>query len=314
MSVIVRPAAPDDAPAIARIHTSDVLTWRRWDEEGHELFARYEDLTPFERWLNGGPWMDESMLRPHLRRLIQGAGYALVAEADGEALAEAEAFVGDEPPPWGRNLNLSVLYTRRGSAGRGLGSALMTALFELARRERCDSFVVTHAEAESFYARFGLACWGTWRAGVLPVRESGTVYSAEAMTGWSYESVRGWGMPVGRYQSARQEWGRLAPEAVPDFPGWRHLRSERWRLTVRRAPAVLYLDELPHAPRGTANAHLWTPDGAMSRQLLTAVRDRAARSGFDRLRLFVPENAFAALKLESEADDYRQRVFGVRLG
>lgn len=121
-------------------------------------------------------------------------------------------------------------------------------------------------------------------------------------------------MPVGRYQSGRQEWERLAPQALPDFSAWRHLRSERWRLTVRRTPAVLFLDEMPHAPQGTADVHLWTPDGAMSRQLLAAVGDRAARSGFDRIRLFVPENGFAALKLESGIDDHRQRVLGARLG
>lgn len=313
MSIQVRPATLDDVPAISAIHVSDLVTWKRWDEDDTECLATYEELSPFERWLNGGPWMDPSTLRPHLQRLMDGAGYALVAEAGGEVRAEAEAFIGDEPPPWGRNLNLSVLYARRGSAGKGLGSALMQALFELARREGCTSFIVTHAEAGSYYARYGLGPLGMWRAATLMAKASGTLYAAEPMQAWDYEFVRGWGMPAGRYQSARQEWERLAPDAQPDFPGWRRLRSERWALTVRRQPAVLLLDELPHGRPGIANVHLWTPDGQISRQLLSAVRDRAVRSGFNELRLFVSENLIGNLGPQAIPDDYRQVVYGMRL-
>src|SRR4029079_18215566 len=97
--------------------------------------------TPSERGLRGGCVRDTSLYRPYLERLLQpdGAGLALVAEMDGQVLGEAEAWLGDEPPPYGRNLNLSVFYTLRGHSGRGLGTALMRAFEAQAAAERCDT-------------------------------------------------------------------------------------------------------------------------------------------------------------------------------
>lgn len=306
---ILRPATLADAPAITAIHCSDIVAWKRWDAEGQPHFVDYADLTGYERWLNGGPWMDESTCALHLARWLANGGVALVAEEDGQVRAEAEAIVGDEPPPFGRNLNLSVLYTLRGHAGRGLGSALMWELLAIAQQEACDTFMVSHAEAPQFYARHGLALAQTWRRVRLPAKLSQTQYSAESFDDASYEAVRGWAMPVGRHQSARQEWERLRPGAEPAFAEWRGLRLERWRLTVRRAPAVLILDESPRE-RGVANVHLWLPPGqTLSRQLLAAGRDRAARSGFTELACFANETQTLHFGPEARDDGYAQQVW-----
>ena len=154
---MVRSATLDDVPAIVAIHHSDLVTWKRWDADDNAILANYADLTPYERWLNGGWWMDPDLYRPYLERLLRpdGAGLALVAEMDGQVLAEAEAWLGDEPPPYGRNLNLSVFYTLRGHSGRGLGTALMRAFEAHAAAERCDTMLVTTVEAPGVYAKFG---------------------------------------------------------------------------------------------------------------------------------------------------------------
>src|SRR5215207_2069801 len=110
---VVRSATLADVPAIVAIHRSDIVTWKRWDSEGLAHLANYADLQPYERWLNGGPWLDESTYAHFLGRLLatDGGGAAWVAEAEGQVRAVAEAWLGEEPPPLGRSLDLGVLYT-----------------------------------------------------------------------------------------------------------------------------------------------------------------------------------------------------------
>ena len=309
--VTVRPATPADVPAIVAIHCADMVTWRRWNADGEAVLADYADLRPYERWLNGGPWMDPSTYAPFLARWTAPGhdGLALVAESDGQVLAMAEAIASDEPPPYGRNLNISVLYALRGHTGQGLGSALMAALEQHALARGCDTLQVGHAEAPAFYARHGLRHAETWRRVRLPVKPGNTQYTAEAGPLGPYAAVAGWAMPVGRYQSARQEWERVQPGAEPDFEEWRGLRRQRWRLEVRRAPAWLVLDEAPRE-RGAADVHLWTPPGqALSRQLLAAVRDRAARSGFIELKLMMNESTLPLLGHGWRDDGYKQQLW-----
>jgi GNAT superfamily N-acetyltransferase len=309
--LVVRPAALADVPAIVAIHCADILAWKRRDENGAEYLANYADLRPYERWMNGGPWLDESTFGAYLARLLQpeSGAVALVAEMDGQVRAVAEAVVGEEPA-YGRCMDIGVIYTLRGFAGRGLGSALMETLDGHARQAGCETVLVTHAEAPGFYARHGFKHAETWRRVRLPVRASQTTYSAQLFSAESYQAVRGWAMPVGRYQAARQEWNRIQPGAEPAFEEWRGLRTERWQIEARRTPARLVLDELPRMP-GVADVHLWLdPAGqGLSRQMMRAVRDRAARSGFRSLHLLVSETTLAQLEPGWHADGYKQELW-----
>ena len=306
----VRPALPSDVPAIVAIHRSDIVTWKRWDADGQPRLADYADLEPYQRWLNGGPWMDERTYAPYLARLRapDQAGLALVAEIDGAVRAMAEAWLGVEPPPFGRNLNLSVIYTLRGHAGRGLGSALMAALETQAAADGCENFMVSHAEASGFYAKHGLERLETWRRARLAARASHTQYTVQPFTPGDYAAIRGWAMPVGRYQSARQEWERIQPGAEPRFEAWRDLRQINVRLEVRGAPALLRLEEVPRE-RGVADVHLWAPSASLSRQLLSAVRDQAAQAGFRELMCFVAEAALPQFGVDWHDDGYKQHVW-----
>jgi GNAT superfamily N-acetyltransferase len=306
----VRPALPSDVPAIVAVHRSDIVTWKRWDDEGQAHLTNYADLEPYQRWLNGGPWMDEASYAPYLARLLapDQAGLALVAEQDGEVRAVAEAWLGAEPAPFGRNLNISVIYTLRGHAGQGLGSALMAAIEARGVAAGCDTLLVTHAEAIGFYARHGLAHLETWRRARAPARASHTHYTVQPFTPGDYSAIHGWAMPMGRYQSARQEWERVQPGAEPRFEAWRDLRQVGCRLAVRGAPALLWLEEVPRE-RGVADVHLWTPTPFVSRQLLSAVRDRAAQAGFRELMFFVAEAALPELGAGWRDDGYKQQVW-----
>jgi GNAT superfamily N-acetyltransferase len=305
----IRPATVADAAEISAVHCSDIVAWKWWDAAGEAHWADYAALTPAQRWQNGGPWMDATTCSLHLERWMAREGLALVAEADGQIVAEAEVVLGEEPPPFGRHLNLSVIYTLRGHAGRGLGSALMDAIHARARATHCATLVVSYADAAQFYAKHGFALHQTWRRAKLTAQFGNTQYTATRFDDADYDTVRGWAMPVGRYQSARQEWERMRPGAEPAFTEWANLRLERWFLTVRQKPAVLVLDESPRSP-GTADVHVWLPPGqTLTRQHLAAIRDRAAHSGFRELLWFVAESTLPALGAPWETDGYKQQVW-----
>ncbi|MBM4423985.1 MAG: GNAT family N-acetyltransferase [Chloroflexi bacterium] len=305
---IIRPAVVGDAPAIGAVHCSNVKQWRRWEADGGARPARYADLGPYQRWLNGGPWMDADSCAHHLQRLFAAGGIALVAERRGRVLAEVELHVAEEPPPYGRNMNLAVLYVHRNHHGHGLGTALMRHALALAEAHQCHTFTVAHAEAPNFYARHGLRKESQWVRYRLPVGGGKIKYSAEPLPDAPYDLVRGWAMPIGRYQNALHDWERTRPGAVPDFVEWRGLRLERHWITVSRHRAALILEESPSAP-GVANAFLFTPAHSTT-DFLPAIRDLAALFGFTGLRCFTRADTHPP---DAVATDYTHKLFLKRL-
>ncbi len=306
--IIIRQATVTDAPAISAVHCSTVARWYALDANGVERPARYNDLTPAQRWLNGGPWMDAETCAYHLRRLIAGGGQALAAELNGRVVAEAELFTADEPEPYSRNLNLSVLYIHRNHQGQNLGSLLMQRAFELADEQNCETFTVACAEAPDFYAKHGLRHAATYTRFQLSAQTAKIDYLVEPLPDAPYDLVRGWGLPIGRYQNAGHDWERTRPHAAPDFPEWRGLRLERYWLAVGDERSALIFEESPRFP-GVADTFLFTPS-PLTPDTLAAIRDRAARSGFTHLHCFAPADFKHP---DAMPLDYVHRLFMKRL-
>jgi len=113
VAVTVRPAVAADLPAVLGLHRARSDFGGRWFENpfsgGQE--ARVEDLTPAQRWLHGGPWMDPELLDLHVRRVAANGGAILVAERDREVVGSAELWRGDDPLPLGPYLALMALAT-----------------------------------------------------------------------------------------------------------------------------------------------------------------------------------------------------------
>ncbi|MEK7277501.1 MAG: GNAT family N-acetyltransferase [Chloroflexota bacterium] len=211
----------------------------------------------------------------------------------------------DEPPPFGRNANLSVLYVHRNHRRQGLGSALLRYALALAESEHCDNFSVAHAEATDFYAKHGLRAAARWARFRLSAQTDKAQYTTEPLPDAPYDLVRGFSLAIGRYQNAHHDWERTRPGATPDFAEWRHLKVERVWITTGRHRAALILEESPRAPR-TAETFLFTASAASAPELIAAVRDLAARSGFDHLYFFAP----ADFKHKDAAPtEYSQNLF-----
>lgn len=288
---ILRPATPNDVPGITAIHCSNIARWLRWEADGTSHPARYADLTPYERWQHGGPWLDEGTCRTHLERLIAGGGFPLVADVGGRLLATAELHLATEPPPYGRNLNLSTLYVHRNHQGQGLGSALLDYSIELARSNGCHTFLVANAEAPDFYKQHGLKQAERWVQYRLSISkrpelvEGRAPYNLEPLPDASYELVQGYALPIGRYQNACHDWDRTRPNATPNFPQWRGLKLERYWLTLGKQRVAVIFEESPHQ-RGTAEVFLFTQIPFTSK-LIAAIRGLGGQLGFTHLQFFV---------------------------
>ncbi len=111
--VSVRPLVDADLAAVLEIRKRRNDFGGRWFTNpyagGKE--ARWEDLTPAQRWLHGGPWMDPQLLALHARRYREAKGAILVAERGSRVVGEAELWPAEEPLPQGAYLCLEDLAT-----------------------------------------------------------------------------------------------------------------------------------------------------------------------------------------------------------
>jgi hypothetical protein len=230
----------------------------------------------------------------------------LVAERGGRVLAEAEFFIADEPAPYGHNLNLSILYVHRNNQKQGLGQALMAHIEEMAQREGCENVLIAHAEAPGFYRKLGFKLAERWRRWLVPTKPSKVTYTAKPLADSSYDTVRGWALPIGRYQNAHHDWERVRPNAVPDFAEWRDLKGERFSLKVGNQNAIVAFEE--QTP-GLANTFVFTPT-TYSPRLFAAIRDLAARRGVTQLQCFVKSDLVLpdAVKTDYVHQLFRKRV------
>src|SRR3989475_8719414 len=134
MDVTVRAATKEDVPALVALHTSQNEFDGRWFENpvagGKE--ARYEDLSPAQRWLHGGPGMDPDLLRLHHDRIYDSHGVVLAAERGGTLAGTAELWPSEEPLPLGAYLGVVTLASKR-AAARDVEPALLAAAARDAR-------------------------------------------------------------------------------------------------------------------------------------------------------------------------------------
>jgi hypothetical protein len=57
MTVEVRQAGLDDTGAITALFGARIPIWQRINKQGQVEDVPYAQLTIYERWLHGGPWM-----------------------------------------------------------------------------------------------------------------------------------------------------------------------------------------------------------------------------------------------------------------
>jgi len=108
----VRAATAQDAAGIVALHKS-TNPHGDWFRDPFQRLGRvpYDDLTPFERWMHGGAWMDLSLFRRHFHEYQVRGFPVFVAEEAGRIVGECEVWVDEEPEPFGRYAEVEIVET-----------------------------------------------------------------------------------------------------------------------------------------------------------------------------------------------------------
>lgn len=279
----IRPATLDDIVAITEVHRGDVPEWYRGFGDD-SVPAPYESLSVFERYMAGGPWMSVETCAIHVNQLLLHDLPPIVAVSDGRVVAETEFYIGEEGAPYGKVLDVSVLYVHPNAQGKGVGGALLKYLIDRAERKECRSMTVVPGP-RGFYQHYGFNEVHERPHLLVHARTTNLSYTIEEMdieTPWRI--VSGWPMPIGRFTSSRQEWERhkMITYHLPELSGCLH---KRLRVRTGHAEAVAILAQ--HSPFDPALvAHAWTKNMAIN-DLVSILRSECAKAGYAQLRLLI---------------------------
>jgi predicted N-acetyltransferase YhbS len=302
-AIFVRLATLQDTRAITAIHTSHIRQWEHLESSGQLVAVPYESLSLYERWQHGGAWLSIETCAVHLNRLLAGTGVPLVAEVDGQVLGTAEVYEGFEPAPFGHNLNLAVLIVHADYLQRGIGQALMHYISQMAKLMKCERITVSHAEARDFYIRQGFRVARTGREIKIPTNAGRAIYQVHELTNHDPDQIKNWYMPLGHYQSARQEWEQLFPQVwAAGMPELLNIPTAHLTLTVAGQNAIVYFqDAIDHEP-GTVNLQCWSPR-PLTGPLITALRDKAHRDGYKTILSYILDADRGLLGTDVEQSD-----------
>lgn len=147
MKVSVRVGSRDDIDALVEVECSDVKSWYHYSYKGQGEPATYEELTPWERMMHGGPWMDRSELTKYWENMERLGIIPLVAELDGKIVGHLDVLFSDELP-LGSFLYLDVLKVHKAHRRRGVARALIQEAERMARSKRVGFMLVSPREYE----------------------------------------------------------------------------------------------------------------------------------------------------------------------
>ncbi|MCX8068444.1 MAG: GNAT family N-acetyltransferase [Anaerolineae bacterium] len=275
-ALTIRPATPQDAPAITALHCSHIQVWRRG---GVGEPVSFDDLTPYERWLHGGPWMDVQTCAAYLDRWLGAGHLVLLALWDGEVVGEAEFVEDEEPPPYGHVLHLSLLFVHAAHLRRGVGRALVEAGVHLARERGCSALTTQpEREAEPFYRRVGFEPWLWLREWQAPARKAPLPADLRRASDALYPVGEELVLRVGRYQASRHMWYELEMWSLVGLPWGRWVFPPFW----------LGLRAQPLNPT-QADGFVWGPPEADLIPAIRALQALAGEMGFAYVDLLLEE-------------------------
>ncbi|MEP7287224.1 MAG: GNAT family N-acetyltransferase [Chloroflexota bacterium] len=267
----------------------------------------YDAMTLYERWQEGGAWASIETCAVHLNRLLAGSGVPLVAEIDGQVLAEAEVYESFEPAPFGHNLHIAGITTHASHTSDDLAVALLAYITEMARLMKCDRITAADQTARDFYLTHGFRHSRAGRGVHIPTQEGRAFYQATEHTDRNPDQVKGWHMQLGRYQSSRQEWDKLFPQDwAAGIPEVLNIATAHIKLTITGQNAIIFLRETDQV--GEVNLAFWSAR-PLTNPLLSTLRDRVYRAGYHTIVTYVMEADLPLLGADIQQTPYHQELY-----
>lgn len=298
-----RRATLNDTQAISALFRKGVPRWQRALPDGNVEDVPYETLTLYERWLYGGAWMSIETAALWLSHLVRGAGVPLVLEDDGVIVGYTEAFLSDEPAPFGKHLHVEQFLATAPHA-----DALMSACLSEARahaRALHVNVAPYDEDRTTRYTAHEFTQLSQLQEYLVPAKTGQGFYQATEYTHTSYDALKGWGMPIGRMSAARHAWESLWTRLFDAVPELGAETVHRLTFTVSGQEAFVYIQAGMDSLR-QAQVWCWTSK-PYSVALHTAIRDWAYRQGYRELSMWANAATSAVFGDEAEAT-FRQHV------
>jgi GNAT superfamily N-acetyltransferase len=287
--LLVRQALLKDAQGITQVYRSLISRWTAINTDGSRVEAEYDDLSLYQRWQHGGAWLSVETCSVWTGHLLQHSdGIPLVVEQDGEIVGHAEVFIAHEADPYGEHINISTLCVRQDVQHQGIGRALVTYIEEMAQVLGCRQVTAAYAEPAAFWIKIGFEPLQARQRIRLPAMEGRVFYKARDLNEDTPDQIRGWFMPLGRFQNAREEWERMYWLMWNGVPELVEAQWHRLFIDLTGQPSILHLHQHDDDP-ATVTARLWTKYAPTS-HIISAVRDRAARLGYQQITTLVDAN------------------------
>lgn len=303
----IRMATLDDTRAIVNLFQSQVEKWQRINAEGQVEDVSSDDLTIHERWLHSGAWMSIETGAVWLSHLTRVGVNCWVLEEDGEISGYLEAYPGEEPEPFGTHLHLGQLVVNPDDSS-AISHELMTHLLQVAAgygrvTTACSSY---NTDKSQFYRSHGLAPLVEIHQYRIIAQTGQGFYKSNEIQDTNAQHISSWMMPVGRTQSARQQWETLWSALWDAVPQLTQQTTHRIRFNTSGQDAFVCLQQQLYDPR-SADIYCWSPK-TMSKQLLIAISDWAYKQGYRTLVMAVDDKMSKILD-DTEADPYHQQIF-----
>ncbi len=287
--VLIRKASLEDVRGIVETYCSGIGKWYRI-VNGEKIEASYEELSIFERWSHGGPWMTIETCSIHLNYVIVNNQYPLVAVLDDKIVGELELYIGYEKGLLGRHGYIDVLEVHKNYRGRGIGRSLVEKAVEIARENNCETIAVwPDPNAIGFYKKIGLnqilyniKYVEIYLENIEPIDPSRLGYRE-----------------FPEEYSVLENWYFVSPRIESSYVAW--LKS-RWDYAVELEktksyeayiePDTVFIMEEIWGEKDTASLYLWIRDKELLEEILNTLLGIAKHYGFKALRILVSNEIY----------------------
>ncbi len=157
--IIIREYEDQDFDQLLQLNLEDQSNWFFGTPDGtlSQRKARWEELTPYERWLHGGWWLDPETLKLYIHVIKKTGSKIFVAEHNEQLIGECDLSIGFDPEFGQLRGHLMWLLTKPTHRKKGVAQKLLShAMTYLKTRNAEELFTEAEDErSENLYKKIG---------------------------------------------------------------------------------------------------------------------------------------------------------------